>query len=73
LPRFADLKRYCERTGWELFRSTDHYWYRKVTDDGRLLVTKVSRSLGKEISPGLWRHILKRQLEITQAEFNRGK
>jgi hypothetical protein len=72
LPKFAELKRYCERNGWELFRSGDHYWYRKFTEDGRLLVTKVSRSLGKEIPSNLWKFILKHQLEITREEFNRG-
>lgn len=72
MPRFRDLKRFCERNGWEMFRKTDHYWYRKILDDGTILITKVSMSLGKEIPPGLWKEILTRQLRITPEEFNRG-
>jgi hypothetical protein len=73
LPRYRDLKRYCERTGWELFKTTDHYWYRKILDDGSILVTKVSMALGKEIPRHVWKYILTRQLRTTQAEFNRFK
>jgi len=72
LPKFGDLKRYCERSGWELFKTTDHYWHRKILDDGSILVTKVSMSPGKEIPRRMWNYILKRQLLVTQEEFNRG-
>ena len=66
------MKRYVESNGWELERTTDHWYYRKITEDGRLLTTKVSFSLGKEIPPHLWKKILTHQLCTTQAEFNKG-
>jgi hypothetical protein len=71
LPKFRDLKNYCERSDWELFKEdSDHYYYRKLLPDGTLLRTKVSRSLGKEIGKTLFREILKRQLHTTKEEFN---
>ena len=66
MPKFRDLKKYCNSTGWELFKQTDHYWYRKILDDGTILITKVSFSLGKEIPSKLWKYILKNQLQTTQ-------
>jgi hypothetical protein len=73
LPKFRDLKRYCERNGWQMFKQTDHFWYRKLLSDGSILITKVSLSLGKEIPRGLWKHILSKQLRITPEEFNNSK
>ncbi len=29
MPGWKDLKRFCERDNWELFKDTDHYYYRK--------------------------------------------
>ena len=69
MPTWKELRRYCERDGWELYKETDHYFYRKVLDDGRILRTKVSRGPG-EIRGNLWREILRRQLETTQEHFN---
>lgn len=70
MPKWKELKRYCERDGWELYKDTDHYFYRKVEDDGTILRTKVSKGSG-EISSQLWKHILKHQLCTTQEEFNK--
>lgn len=25
MPRWKELKRFCERDGWELYKDTDHY------------------------------------------------
>ena len=69
MPKWRDLKRYCEGDGWELYKNTDHYYYREIGPDGKLYRTKVSRGSG-EIPAGLWKRILKQQLEITQEEFN---
>ena len=69
MPKWRELKRYCERDGWELYKSTDHDFYRKVLDDGTVLRTKVSRGSG-EIQKQLWKEILKNQLKTTQEEFN---
>ena len=30
MPRWKELKRFCERDGWELYKDTDHYFYRKI-------------------------------------------
>jgi hypothetical protein len=60
LPKFRDLKNYCERTGWELYKEkSDHYYYRKILPDGTVLKTKVSYVLGKEIPFHLFQDILK--------------
>ena len=72
MPRWKELKRYCDRNGWELYKDTDHYFYRKVLGDGAVLRTKVSKGSG-EIPKGLWQSILKKQICTTQEEFNKKK
>ena len=71
MAKWSELRRYCEKNGWVLFKNTDHYYFRKVLQDGTVLRTKVSRGSG-EIPKRLWREILKKQLRITQEEFNKG-
>ena len=68
MPSWRDLRRYCQRDGWELYRETDHYFYRKLLPDGTLLRTKVSKS-SAQIGPRLWQEILKKQLMTTQEHF----
>ena len=70
MPSWRALKRYCELTGWELYKETDHYFYGKVLADGTSLRTKVSKGSG-EIHFHLWREILRKQLRTTQEEFNK--
>lgn len=36
MPSWSDLKRFCERDGWELYKQTDHYYYQKLMPDGTL-------------------------------------
>lgn len=69
MPTFKELRRYCEADGWELYKETDHYFYRKKLPNGDLLLTKVSNGTG-EINGNLWKRILKKQLQTTQEEFN---
>lgn len=69
MPRWKELKRFCERDGWELYKETDHYFYRKWDENGNLRLTKVSKGSG-EISAHLWREIRNRQLGVTQEYFN---
>lgn len=71
MPSWKDLKRFCDRDGWELYRDTDHYFYRKITD-GHIRRTKVSKGTG-EIPRGLWKRILKQQLQVTENYFNKKK
>ena len=69
MPRWKELKRFCERDGWELYKDTDHYFYRKMDDDGSIRMTRVSKSSG-EIQTRMWKEILKKQLQVTQEYFN---
>jgi hypothetical protein len=67
-PTFGQLKRYCERNGWELIRNTDHWYYEKVLPNGEVLRTRVSHAVSKEIPHQLWQRILK-QLQTTEEGF----
>ena len=69
MPSWRDLKRFCEHDGWELYKNTDHYYYRKPDDEGVPRKTKVSRGTG-DIGRGLWRDILYNQLRVTKEYFN---
>ncbi len=69
MPRWKELKRFCERDGWELYKDTDHYYYRKIDANGNIRMTKVSKGSG-EIHRAMWQMILKRQLQVTQEYFN---
>lgn len=70
MPKWKELKRYCEYDGWELYKDTDHYYFRKRNDDKSILRTKVSKGSG-EIQPKLWQEILKKQLKVSQEYFNK--
>ena len=70
MPSWKDLKRFCERDGWELYKQTDHYFFRKILKNGDILRTKVSMGSG-QIGCRLWAEILKRQLKVTQEYFNK--
>lgn len=69
MPSWKELKKFCERDGWELYKDTDHYYFRKFDDDGAIRRTKVSKGSG-EIGIHLWREILKKQLNVTSEYFN---
>lgn len=69
MPGWKELKRFCDRDGWELYKDTDDYFYRKIDDDGNIKLTKVSKGSG-ENCPHMWREILKKQLRVTQEYFN---
>lgn len=69
MPRWKELKRFCERDGWELYKDTDHYFYRKIDVNGVVRMTKVSKGSG-EIHGNMWKEILRKQLQVTQEYFN---
>ena len=69
MPRWKELKRFCERDGWELYKDTDHYFYRKIDEDESIRMTIVSKGSG-EIHTRMWKEILKKQLRVTQENFN---
>ena len=68
MPKWRDLKRFCERDGWVLYKDTDHYYYLKIDGDITRR-TKVSRGSG-EIDENLWKRILSHQLRVTKEYFN---
>lgn len=70
MPRWKELKRFCEKDGWELYKDSDHYYYRKRDEDGQIRQTKVSKGNG-EICTAMWQRILKNQLKVTQEYFNK--
>ncbi len=70
MPTWKELKRFCEHDGWEMYKETDHYFYRKTDDDGNIRRTKISKGTG-EIYGNLWREILKKQLGVNQEYFNK--
>ncbi len=69
MPRWKELKRFCDNDGWELYKETDHYYYRKRMQDGNILYTKVSKGSG-EIHHKMWLNIRNHQLKVTQEYFN---
>ena len=70
MPTWKELKRFCERDGWELYKNTDHYFYRKIESNGNIKRTKVSRG-SSEIHHNLWREILRKQLQVSEDYFNK--
>lgn len=69
MPRWGELKRFCDNDKWELYKDTDHYYYRKIDNKGNIRKTKVSKGSG-EIPGHLWQEILKKQLQVTKEYFN---
>lgn len=69
MPKWKELKRFCDNDGWELYKETDHYYYRKKSDDGNMRYTKVSKGSG-EIHTKMWAKIRSKQLMVTQEYFN---
>ena len=70
MPKWKELKRFCENDGWILYKETDCCFYRKILPDGSVLTTKVSKG-SKEISKTLWQQIHKKQIKTTPEEFNK--
>lgn len=70
MPKWKELKRFCDNDKWELYKRTDHFYYRKCDEDGNVRHTKVSKVSG-EIHKAMWQTILKKQLQVTQKYFNR--
>ena len=69
MPRWKDLKRFCDRDGWECYKVTDHYFYRKILPNGEILYTKISMGIG-EIHSKMWQQICRKQLRVSQEYFN---
>ena len=37
MPSWKEVKRFCENDEWELYKTTDHDYYRKIEDDGTII------------------------------------
>ena len=72
MPTWRELKRFCEKDGWKLYKNTDQYYFRKYMDNKVLKKTKVSGS-SKEIPQFLWINIPEKQLQAMQEYFNKMK
>lgn len=70
MPRWRELKRFCDNDGWILYKDTDHYYYKKIMEYGDVKRTIVSKGSG-EIHTKLWKEILKKQLQVTIEYFNK--
>jgi hypothetical protein len=69
MPSWKELKRFCENDGWEQYKVTDHYYYRKYDKNGNIRQTRVSMGTG-DIHGYVWKEILKKQLQVTMEYFN---
>jgi hypothetical protein len=67
MPKWSELKRFCEHDGWELYKQTD-----QRIPDGTLKLTKISNSTG-DIPKPVWEKIRTKQLQVTQEYFNKLK
>lgn len=75
-PTRADHDRFCSAEGWRLVRDargrtgTHHITYELDLPDGRTLRTRVSHPPDRtDYGPGLFAHILRDQLAVSEAEF----
>jgi hypothetical protein len=67
-PTKGDHRRFCQVDDWEKRRSKHHERYRKTLPD-RVLQTRISRGSEDIQDPGMWSHILRDELEVTEEEF----
>jgi hypothetical protein len=70
-PDWDEVREFLNRDRWErdAERSTDHDYFEKTLESGEILITKVSRSGKKTMSPGRFSAILSDQLKVSAAEF----
>jgi hypothetical protein len=75
-PARADHDKFCRIEDWDRVRDargntgTHHVTYELALPDGRILRTRVSHPVDRsDYGPALWRHILRDQLVVTDAEF----
>lgn len=59
MPSWREIERFCQKDGWTQTKKKGHYiYFEKVTEDGSVKRTKVSRGTG-EVKGHLWKEILK--------------
>jgi hypothetical protein len=64
-------KQFVEAEGWDEVESTHHDTYELTLPTGDVLRTRISRPPSKKHTYGksMWAHILRDQLQVTEAEF----
>jgi hypothetical protein len=75
-PTRADHQKFCQVEGWRPVRDargrsgTHHVTYELALADGRVLRTRLSHPPDRtDYGTALWAHILRHQLQVTEAEF----
>ena len=75
-PTRQDHLRFCQIEGWSEVRSsrgktgTHHDTYELTLESGDILRTRISRPPDRtDYGPSIWKHILRDQLEVSEAEF----
>lgn len=75
-PTRQDHDKFCRAEGWRLVRDargragTHHITYEFDLPDGRILRTRISHPVGRDAyGPGIWSHILRDQLQVSEEEF----
>jgi hypothetical protein len=75
-PTREDHEKFCLTEGWGLVRDahgrtgTHHVTYELRLHNGRILRTRISHPVNrKTYGPAVWSHILRDQLDVTEAEF----
>ena len=68
-PTWREVEEFCQKDGWELIRSSNHIFFRKVLVDGTVLDTHRSFADDKTMSPGRFAAILRTQLMVSQEDF----
>jgi len=74
-PTFRELRRFCEVEGWiDLAKQAGrkrrhHFRFALVLTDGHTLYSRISLGSGSIDDAGMFKHILRDQMEVTAAEF----
>jgi hypothetical protein len=75
-PSWGDVEGFLKADGWREVPGGErggerrwHVFFEKVLDDGRVLVTHISHSRQKALSPGRFGAILRHELEVSKEEF----
>ncbi len=75
-PTRQDHDKFCRVEGWRLVRDargrtgTHHVTYELDLPDGRILRTRISHPVGRDTyGASIWSHILRDQIQVSEAEF----
>jgi hypothetical protein len=75
-PTRQDHDKFCRAEGWRHVRDArgrtgiHHVTYEFGLPDGRMLRTRISHPVGRDTyGPSIWSHILRDQLQVSEAEF----